>query len=298
MSFATEPARTSACDAVVAHHDAVTPTTWLDNVRHVVPAHCRIIIYDKSPSPCSFMPSERINTCLPLPNVGHNVHTYAFYAATRYDRIPRSVILMPSQMGRYHRGQLLRRMINDTHARPRFACVTDQLRPSTERSDGTACALDRYASCRMRCYRNCSSEPRHQVLPTPSRPHGLAAWLEATVGSHVLPLLCHYPACHFAHATTTRADVHAHPRRVYEDVVRQLGRDRLPEAAFFVEWSMSAIFGARSAREWSVAAGLACPTRDAVAASPGYSVAGPRCERNECERSTWAKATQRAPLPL
>ena len=106
------------CDAVVAHFsgDIAAGNTMLDEVLRSVPAHCRIIVYDKSRTPCAFMPAERISLCHPLINVGRDLHTYAFHVATHFDMLPDYVILTSSQLMRYHRGHLLRRMVNHTIA--------------------------------------------------------------------------------------------------------------------------------------------------------------------------------------
>ena len=272
----------SACHAVVAHFssDATQGRAFLDDVEDAVPLDCQIIVYDKSSSPCSFAHSERINDCRALDNVGREQHTYAYHLATHYDKLPATLILLTSDLTRHGRFGQMASLVDATMRRGAgFACVDSQNRVSTFRQTGLqrACSLDRYSRCTMECYANCGPYPnRPRVLPFPAQPRGLGAWFEATVANASAGArpLYGYPACHFGIASTTRDDLRAHPWRVYDAVARDLSVAVVPETAFYMEWAMSALFGARSSwapsetRPQAASGGAACGLLECETALP------------------------------
>jgi len=80
-------------------------------------------------------------------------------------------------------------------------------------------------------------------------PGRLGPWLRRFVDQTETPhpvsdRLCNLPACHFGIATTTGNNLRAHPRSVYENILATLSADELPEAVFYMEWAMSAVYGA------------------------------------------------------
>lgn len=270
----------SACHAVIAHYssDVTQGRAFLDGVEDAVPLDCQIIVYDKSSSPCSFARSERISDCRALDNVGREQHTFVHHVATHYDKLPATLILLTSDLTRHGRFGQVASLADATMRRGAgFACVDGQNQMSTLGQTGLqrACSLDRYSRCTMECYTNCHHQypNRPRGLPFPAQPRGFAAWFEAKVAnaSTVARSVHGYPACHFGIASTTRDDLRAHPWRVYDALARDLSVADLPESSFYMEWAMSAVFGAKSS--WVPSE----TTRPQAAA--GSAV----CERMECE---------------
>lgn len=241
----TSPADTITwCHAVISHfsdNSTRFPFSFLDEIRTVVPPGCDIFVYDKSEQqPCAGTPADV--PCEALVNVGREQHTYAHHIVRHYDALPSVLILTPSDVSRHNRRSTLRSMIASTRSSGAFECHTHH------------CALDWFGSCDF---------PAYTSGPTvPASPSRLGPWLRATIdgAGSTLPvaqLLCGLPACHWGIATTTRDQLRAHPRAVYERVAHALTVGNLPEASFYMEWAMSAVYGAASARTHA-----ACPEVD------------------------------------
>lgn len=91
---------------------------------------------------------------------------------------------------------------------------------------------------------------RHAGVPVPpALPSTLGPWLRAHLPG-APDASCHLPMCRFGVATTTRANVHAHPREVWDGLATTLdvGRQPTGEGGFFCEWGMGALYGALAGR--------------------------------------------------
>ena len=216
-----------SCAVVVAHYqndptfddDGNNRRSFLDDVQAAVPAACHVIVYDKSPTPCSFMPRAGIASCQALPNLGREQHTYVHYVRQNYADLPAWLVLVTSDLTRHGRAKHLVSMLDATVLDPAlsrerrsagegFACSTR----CGEQQPGRPCdnSLDHAIGCKMPFYEN--------VATTPATPQGLGQWLSAHVRPHgpvTLPSrLCNLRTCHYGIAVS-RLGLGLHPMKTH-----------------------------------------------------------------------------------
>ena len=283
----------STCHAVVAHYssNATQGLAYLELVQRALPTECRIVVYDKSESPCTFMDAThahpRFAECHTLNNTGREGHTFAHHIARNYGALPAWLILLTSSLSRHSRSVRLQRMVDATIRSESplrrdlgagFVCYT---RGMDVRADDRqrVCHLDRFVNCRMPCYSpqgpgGCydPSSTNPAVRPAPASA-GLGPWLREHVDatSSLGERLCHMEVCQYGIAITTRENLLAHPRSVYEDVEREMSRDIFPETIFYTEWGAAPIFGAL----WARSLPGTCDSRT-------QGLDSGRCERMDC----------------
>ena len=102
----------SACAVVVAAADSTA--SELELVRFLFPAECEIVVFDKSASPCTFMPLTGISSCLGLPNVGREQHSYLHYVRSNYDALPEYIFFVPSALSKHSRMRGVQTMLNES----------------------------------------------------------------------------------------------------------------------------------------------------------------------------------------
>jgi len=121
--------------------------------------------------------------------------------------------------------------------------------------------LDNATNCSFPNY--CRDGNKSECTPTtPASPSTLAAWLDVHAGPSSLDALCHLPVCHFGIAVTTRDNLLAHPISTYRSINASFSSLPAPgEEDFFMEWAMSAVYGALSAGGEKCADGPPYPPR-------------------------------------
>jgi len=261
----TEPVKTppllngGKCTVIVAMYGQ--STSELELMRMLFPFECDIVIFDKDTKPCSFMPLSGIKQCVGLPNVGREQHTWSYYVSQNYDKLPDYLFMVPADLPAHDRAHSVQVMLNSTifnTTRPGglagegFWCID---KSAGKLCDGFATqppmGLDVCQGCAMTQYcrgGNASS----CVEPTPASPSPLGSWLQGHIGQYspnTMNRMCHLPLCHYGVAGTTKENLLAHPKEVYESIVATLNTTVMPESIWMMEWAMSAAYGILSARK-------------------------------------------------
>jgi len=243
-----------SCDAVVAHFasNMTTSVAALTDVTRVLASTpCRILVYDKSEQDaCAFMGHVYgIASCEPLENRGREQATYAHHVARHYDSLPAWLILVPSDLKRWRRGEQLASLIDDTDLSRGGGASFRCMRNVTN-------TLNQDAGCEFYHY---YMQNNHGGYPERAEPKGgLWPWLDAHVARNspqirLAQRMCNLPVCDFGLAITERRNLLAHPQRVYADVAAAVAgtgsgwpETGLTEATFLMELSMAALYGALS----------------------------------------------------
>ena len=268
----------ATCSFVVSEFSQ--PDAALHLVRHLATPHgCRVWLYSKSTSCGAIVPhlssaERRLVACDDLPNVGVEQHTFAHHVSLHYERLTDRVFFVALPLangshsnpagGTHDRWDALEEWVNEP---PR----NDSGSGGGESSSGAANDVGGGGAFRCICLRHPlrgapgdgvrASCPQERVselsdftlsfysgsigVPlTPASPRPLGAW-----ASRVLHLPLHsaqsdaVQACYEGVAVTSRALIQRRPRQTFADIEADLGSDRFPESAHFMERLMAAAYG-------------------------------------------------------
>ena len=100
------------CVVVVAAEDQTASD--LELVRFLFPAACEVAIIDKAATPCAFMPLQGITSCIGLPNVGREQHSYLHYIRSNYNALPEYIFFIPSVLTKHSRVRAVQTMLNES----------------------------------------------------------------------------------------------------------------------------------------------------------------------------------------
>jgi len=242
------------CTVVVAAHAPNASTLAL--VRFLFPSECEIEVFDKATPACKFMPLAGISSCVSLPNVGKEQHTYAYYVRSTYDALPKYIFFVPGVLDKHARVHSIQVMLNETifsNERPGgmgghgFWCINQtSVCDSLSYAVQLPMRLSNCGACQITSYPEGNRTVNFEDPGLAAMPHTLLPWLQQHVDrftNGTMDRLCHMPLCHYGVAATTRENLRAHPAEVYADIEGVLGAAYFNEPTMYMEWAMAPTFG-------------------------------------------------------
>ena len=190
-------------------------------------------------------------TCTDLTNVGKEQHTFAYHVSTRWHALAERVVMSAVPLVGHHSGQIwqqqhdnrrevLLRGLADKSGQFHCSCLEPILPVPVGRR-----RIDCAQSRRVTALEAFTAGDHLPHLASAWRAAGsptLGQWAKKVLGADTATIAA-LPLCFEGVAATTRDMIHAHPRRMYETLVKHLEGQVDVFEAYYMEHLMAVAYG-------------------------------------------------------
>lgn len=300
----------STCEVVTARAIVTDQSMLLPSL---VPADCRITLYDKSSAQCtSDIPVDSRLRCVPMANVAHDwTYTWLYHVHAEYDNLADVLLFIPGSLSSRNRFNILRTFLQAESfgAEPdSFSCIKNYTAgsvPEWPTLSESRIPINQFFGAEMRAYPGEETSVGAvyypggglgwQVPVEPAQHRPLGQWLynhmmtsgqlhgigdassesrSAALDMLAQTLSCAH-VCYLSTFGTTATNVHMHPRQLYAHVMAAFNASDATnpnptrqEDAWFIEWSMEALFGTPARGSTAT-----CATDYSLELAPGFTAA-------------------------
>lgn len=270
-SFAATPSQVSTLQAATSHNIpmelphlgsastcGVIVSAWATNheelslLRSLMPARCRITVYDKGPGEqCAVSTIPSPMACVAADNLGNDWNpAYLTHVIANYDTLPDVLIALPSGYATHNRFTFLSsacRGLGATSDDDHFCCVRFRSIPrGGYYSERVAAHPLIHAYNTLSEFVNVTGPPR--ALPAVNNVSSFGAWMQKHLAIEPNDArLRSTHACHYSLFGASAGALRARPRELYAQLLAlYTPSNGVPNDAYYTEWAQELIFGATS----------------------------------------------------